>query len=190
MSTHQVIYAISAIDNNCMDGVGLYHKGGWDGILWVDDNDTLDWRSSSLRFVNVNLGVAPVITSAFITGTCSRSDYSGANGVIRIRCQNSNTPLIFSTDDRPYAREYRDTFYDHNFPPYEPTRTIPVTSLVQDLVTCGYTYYGLPEHAMVFTFKAGQWGITDCSWRMICDGEARNPATLTINYRSKRVIST
>lgn len=177
-----VSYYLAAATDHCASDVYGYSQARG----WVDDVDTTGaWNSVSQRYAGINLGGVPSSITAATLALPRVNDNAGANGVIRVRCEASNTPAAFSTSSRPYSRTHRTAYIEHTFPADGTTQTVNVASLITDLLAAGYSYSGGASDAIVFTFGASnQWGITSCSWRHISKyyAEGTPEPLLSISY--------
>ncbi len=180
---------IVGTDNDVMGDVNGYQATGSGFKLFVDDSDNSGgWYCPAFRFDQVDLTGIGTLISATLKFQRPEDD-NGASGTVRIKCQDSNAPAVFSDGARPYNRAVRGAFVDFDFPLTDGPETdaVDVTDLVQDLLDAGFTYSGASGDAIAFIMGAfQQYGITAVSWRSLAwdvsNTDGNNPATLEILF--------
>jgi hypothetical protein len=158
---------------------------GWDSgatgnpvgtTYYVSDTDTVDYYCCAVRLVGA--AFSGTVTSATLT-VPRFNDNTGTNGTVRIRCIAEADVAAFSTSAKPSARTYRSAFVDFTFPADAVTCDIDVTTIINDLLTAGYTYSGTQHLAIVIgTHNCGTgWGSgADIGYRSLWDSSSASPS--------------
>lgn len=146
--------------------------------LYVDDSDYQTY-GSAIRFT-INLTGMLSVTSATLTLDRTTNSYSsnGANGTIRIKCEDTVSAAAFASGTNPWSRTYRAAYVDYAFPLADDDVSIDITSLVADL----FATYGAGTWTVNVSFGANTRFSTGTavSWRCI-SGSSSGPApTFTV----------
>lgn len=168
--------AVVSSDDNGFDG------NGHGGQHFVDDDDSAGaYYAVCWRWTSIDITGATTIDTGTELSSPRANNNAGANGVIRLRAEQSNAPATMTSGNRPHSRTFRTAYTEHTWPNNGVTQVVDLESLIADLVeTASYVYDGDAADAIMMCAGAlQQWGISNVAWRDIA---TNGTGDLTIVY--------
>lgn len=141
----------------------------------VDSGGGGDWYSAGVRVTGA--AFSGTVTSA--TLTLQRiDDHAGANGVVRIKCEDSGNSAAFTSGAPPKDRAVRSAYVDYEFAMNGNDAVIDVTTLIADLASA-YSYTG--TQSICFILGANnKFGITAIGYRCVAKKAAAGVASMSV----------
>lgn len=172
----------AATDYYECDSSGSEAYNASDGFLYIDEGWTLQDQAGFMWWAVTCSGT---VSNATLTLDRLNPDYSttGSNTTVPMRAEASNNPATRATSN-PWGRTYRSTqvAIDWTDPGQVSVAEYNVTTLIQDLLTAGYTYAGSSSQGIHLSVRDFANNIGIIEYIAICSVDTGSQPKLTITY--------